>query len=79
MASVQVTAAEPLNDVPERPVPIVRAFGFTAVIVAEPPSEIEDPLIPDDDEVYKFFCHLAYCQYTKTEMLNGTAWAMLNE
>ena len=42
-------------------------------------SEIEDPLIPDDDEVYKFFCHLAYCQYTKTEMLNGTAWAMLNE
>jgi hypothetical protein len=42
-------------------------------------SQIENPLIPDDDEVYKFFCHLAYCQFTKSEMLNGTAWAMLNE
>lgn len=42
-------------------------------------ADIENPIIPDDDEVRHFFCHLAYCQYTKAEMLNGTAWAMLNE
>lgn len=40
---------------------------------------IEDPLLPEDDEVRRFFCHLAYQQWTKAEMLNGTAWAMLNE
>lgn len=40
-------------------------------------AEIENPLIPDDEEVRRFFCHLAYCQFTKAEMLNGEAWAML--
>lgn len=40
-------------------------------------AEIENPLIPDDDEIRRFFCHLAYCQFTKAEMLNGRAWAML--
>lgn len=40
-------------------------------------AEIENPLIPDDDEVRRFFCHLAYCQFTKAEMLNGAAWSML--
>ena len=41
-------------------------------------ADIENPLIPDDDQVRGFFCHLAYQQWTKAEMLNGTAWAMLN-
>ena len=38
-----VTAEDPSYDVPERPVPIVRAFGFAAVIVVDPPSETEEP------------------------------------
>lgn len=42
-------------------------------------SEIENPLIPDDEEVRKFFCHLAYCQFTKAEMQNGVAWSIINE
>ena len=42
-------------------------------------ADIENPLMPDDEEVRRFFCHLAYQQWTKAEMLNGTAWAMLNE
>lgn len=41
-------------------------------------ADIEHPYIPDDDEVRRFFRHLAYQQWTKAEMLNGTAWAMLN-
>ena len=41
-------------------------------------ADIENPLLPDDDEVRRFFCHLAYQQWTKSEMLNGTAWTMLN-
>lgn len=40
-------------------------------------AEIENPLIPDDDQIRRFFCHLAYCQFTKAEMFNGDAWAML--
>ena len=42
-------------------------------------SEIENPLIPDDDELHRFFCHLAYCQFTKKELLDGTAWSILNQ
>jgi hypothetical protein len=42
---VIVTVLEPIYEVPERPVPIVKAFGFDAVIVAEPPKLIDDPLI----------------------------------
>ena len=41
-------------------------------------AEIENPLYPDDDEVRRFFCHLAYCQWTKAEMMDGTAWGMLD-
>jgi len=33
-----VTGVEPLNDVPERPVPIVRADVVLAVIVVDPPK-----------------------------------------
>lgn len=40
---------------------------------------IEDPIRPDDDEVRRFLCHLAYGQFTKAEMLNGTAWSILQE
>ena len=39
-----VTAPEPLNEVPERPVPIVSALVVLAVIVAEAPSAMLEPL-----------------------------------
>jgi len=39
-----VTAADPLKLVPDKPVPIVRAFVVLAVTVAEPPREMLDPL-----------------------------------
>lgn len=42
-------------------------------------SLIEDPIRPSDDEVRRFFCHLSYGQFTKAEMLNGTAWSILQE
>lgn len=42
-------------------------------------SLIEDPIRPDDDEVRRFFCHLAYGQFTKAELLDGTAWSILRE
>lgn len=38
-----VTGALPLNDVPERPVPIVRALVVLAVIVVLPPRDTELP------------------------------------
>ena len=40
-----VTGVEPLNDVPERPVPIVRADVVLALTVVEPPKLTEFPLM----------------------------------
>lgn len=42
-------------------------------------SEIENPFIPTQDEVYRFMSHLSYCQFTEAEMRDGTAWRILNE
>jgi lipopolysaccharide biosynthesis glycosyltransferase len=42
-------------------------------------SEIENLNIPSKDQMYQFMCYLSYGQFTKEEMLNGTAWRILNE
>ena len=39
-----VVAELPLNVVPLKPVPIVKALGVAAVTVPDPPNEIEVPL-----------------------------------
>jgi hypothetical protein len=41
-------------------------------------SEIENPLIPDLDQVRALIQHLSYCQFTEVEMRDGTAWRILN-
>jgi hypothetical protein len=41
-------------------------------------SEIENPLIPDLDQVRALIRHLSYCQFTEVEMRDGTAWRILN-
>lgn len=41
-------------------------------------AEIEDPYIPTLDEVESWAANLAYHQFTVDEMLNGTAWQILN-
>ena len=40
-----VTAEEPLYDVPDKPVPMVKALDAVAVTVTEPPRLTADPLI----------------------------------
>ena len=42
-------------------------------------SQIEKPYIPTLDEVHKWACHLAYCQFTEAEMRNGVAWRIVSE
>ncbi len=42
-------------------------------------SKIEKPFIPHLDEVEEWAAHLAYCQFTELEMMDGTAWRILNE
>jgi lipopolysaccharide biosynthesis glycosyltransferase len=42
-------------------------------------SEIENPKIPTLDEVHAWAAHLAYCQFTESEMRDGTAWRILND
>ena len=42
-------------------------------------SQIEKPYIPTLDEVHKWACHLAYCQFTEAEMRSGLAWRIVSE
>jgi hypothetical protein len=42
-------------------------------------SEIESINIPSLDQVDAWARHLAYCQFTRAEMENGTAWNILND
>ena len=42
-------------------------------------SKIETPWFPDEDQVHKWACHLAYGQFHTKELANGTAAAILKE
>jgi len=42
-------------------------------------SKIENPFMPDRDQVWKLLCCLSYHQFTVEEMRQGYAWAVLNE
>ena len=42
-------------------------------------SQIEKPYIPTLDEIHKWACHLAYCQFTEAEMRTGVAWRIVSE
>ena len=57
---------------PVRPVPIVNAFGFAAVIVPDAPSEIEVPLT-----VIALFCSCEFCTAPEVIWLALIAIAVL--
>ena len=42
-------------------------------------SEVESLNRPDKDEMTALMAHLSYCQFTRTEMMNGYAWEVVNE
>jgi len=42
-------------------------------------TEIENPLYPDKDLVYKWACHLAYGQFHIDELKDGTAWKIISD
>ena len=48
------------------------------VVCSNSLSEIENPYIPSYDERDAWLRHLSYCQFTFTEMSDGTAWRILN-
>lgn len=41
-------------------------------------SKIEKPFIPSVDAVRNLCCNLAYAQFTTAEMMDGTAWRIVN-
>ena len=42
-------------------------------------SKIEKPVMPAVEMVRKLCCNLAYGQFTPGEMIDGTAWSILQE
>lgn len=42
-------------------------------------QNVENPQIPDKDTMDGFMAHLAFCQFTVTEMRSGFAWKTINE
>tara|TARA_Y100000992_G_scaffold116419_2_gene76264 strand:- start:3517 stop:5181 length:1665 start_codon:yes stop_codon:yes gene_type:complete len=42
-------------------------------------ERIDNPMIPTVDRIRQFCCNLAYAQFTPEEMVNGTAWRILQE
>jgi hypothetical protein len=42
-------------------------------------SDVENLHIPVEEEVVAFAAHLSYCQFSLTELQDGTAWSMLRE
>lgn len=41
-------------------------------------SKVESPMIPSEEEREAWLRHLSYSQFTHQEMINGTAWRILN-
>ena len=42
-------------------------------------AQIDTPYYPTLDEVEAWAAHLSYCQFSEAEMMNGTAWRILND
>jgi hypothetical protein len=61
----------------------IPAFGL-APTAADPVcsntlSEIENPVMPSEETVYKWLCSVAYSQFSLTELITGQAWQMVLE
>jgi hypothetical protein len=42
-------------------------------------TQIDSPYYPTMDEVVAWAAHLAYSQFSEAEMMDGTAWRILND
>ena len=50
-----------------------------APLCSQSVMEIENPKMPTMDEVVAWARHMSYCQFTESEMRDGTAWRILND
>ena len=42
-------------------------------------SDINNLYVYEEEQMLQYAAHLSYCQFTRREMQDGTAWAILNE
>ena len=61
----------------------IPAFGL-APTAADPVcsnelAQIENPVMPDEDIIYKWLCSIAYSQFSLDEIITGQAWKMILE
>jgi hypothetical protein len=63
--------------------PGIPAFGL-APTAADPVcskdlTQIENPVMLDEEKIYKWLCSIAYSQFSLDEILTGRAWKMVVE
>jgi hypothetical protein len=61
----------------------IPAFGLAPTaagpVCSNDLTKIENPVMPDEDVVYKWLCSIAYSQFSLDEILTGQAWKMVLE
>ena len=61
----------------------IPAFGLAPTaagpVCSNDLTQIENPVMPDEDVIYKWLCSIAYSQFSLDEILTGQAWKMVLE
>jgi hypothetical protein len=61
----------------------IPAFGLAPTaadpVCSDDLSQIENPVMPDEEKIYKWLCSIAYSQFSLDEILTGQAWKMVLE
>lgn len=61
-----------------KPAIVLGPHNAAEVIAERNIANIENPFIPSERQMNSYVAHLGYCQFTVTEMKDGTAWRQMN-
>lgn len=64
-----------LNGIPA----ITLGNNAASVLCNDKLSDINNLYVYEEEQMLQYAAHLSYCQFTRREMQDGTAWAILNE
>ena len=61
-----------------KPAIVLGPHNAAEVIAERNIANIENPFIPSEKQMNNYVAHLSYCQFTVSEMKDGTAWKIMN-